>query len=226
MNSSPSDDGAVVAERPPLRPGRAWAAVILSTVLFGTALWFRGGPWLWVASGVAGALSLAMAFAAHPRCLAGLATPSRGRVVRGVLGAAVMTVGTYVAYYVAAWVAPDLVAQANLLYAALDAPPGRWAALPVVALVVAAEEVVWRGLAVELVSRPGRPVAVVGFVALGLYVLPQLVAGSLVLVLLAVVAGGVWTAQRLADGNLVTPFLTHLLWDVTVFVVLPLDRIG
>lgn len=198
----------------------------LATLLFGTALWFRGGPWLWVASAVAGAVSLAAAFAAHPRCLTGLATPSTERVVHGVLGAALMIVGTYAAYYLAAWVAPELVAEAMLLNEALDAPPGRWAALPVVVLVVAAEEVVWRGLAVELVARPGRRESVVWAAALGLYVLPQLVGGSFVLILLAAVAGGVWTAQRLYYGNLVTPFLTHLLWDVMVFVVLPLDRLG
>ncbi len=207
-----------------LRPGRAWSALVLSTVLFGVALWFRGSDLLWVASVLTGAVCLALAFWAHPRCLAGLATPTVGRVARGVAGALVMAVGTYAAYAVAATIAPDLTLQTSALYAALDAPPGRWLALPIVALVVAAEEVVWRGLGVELVSREGRPKWVVWALALSLYVVPQLMGGSMVLILLALVAGGVWTAQRLWEGNVVTPFITHLVWDVIVFVVFPLDR--
>ena len=206
-----------------LRPRRAWSALAISTLLFGVALWFRGSDLLWLVSGLTGAASLALAFWAHPRCLAGLATPTVGRVLRGVAGAVVMAIGTYVAYGIAATTAPDLVAQANVLYDALDAPPGRWLALPVVALVVAAEEVVWRGLGVELVSAAGRPKWVVWAFALALYVVPQLVGGSVVLILLATVAGGVWTAQRLWEGNVVTPFVTHLVWDVIVFVLVPLD---
>lgn len=57
---------------------------------------------------------------------------------------------------------------------------------------------------------------------MALYVVPQLVGGVPLLIVAATLLGSLFAAQRLVTGRLADALLTHVLWSVAVFVVVPL----
>jgi uncharacterized protein len=68
------------------------------------------------------------------------------------------------------------------------------------------------------------------FVAIGafsvvLYMLPQLAGGVVLLMVAAAVLGTVFAAQRLRTGRLTEPLLTHAVWSIAIFVVMPLASV-
>lgn len=118
------------------------------------------------------------------------------------------------------WV-PALQTSVAGLYRVLAQWPGLPAALAVLLLVVTAEEVLFRGLLYgELERRLSRPAAIVA--ASALYALPNVVGPSLVLVPAALGVGAVWTTQRAVHRSLAAPLVTHLLWDLGIFLIWPL----
>jgi membrane protease YdiL (CAAX protease family) len=89
-------------------------------------------------------------------------------------------------------------------------------------LVVAAEELVWRGLAIDLFSKSlGRSGAVL--LASLVYVLPQIAFRSPLLVIVALSCGLVWGGLRVRTGGLLAPLVAHLTWDLLVFVLFPVE---
>ena len=56
-----------------------------------------------------------------------------------------------------------------------------------------------------------------------LYALVHLWAKNGVLILAAFVCGLVWGRQYLKNGSLIGVIVSHVLWDITVFIVAPLD---
>jgi hypothetical protein len=174
----------------------------------------------------AAVLSLAAAFAADRRRLAALLVPRRRDAVLGLGAGAALVLATHLLYGLAVRLVPDLPGVVRQLYAELQAAPGPLAALPLTAVVVLAEEVVWRGLLVdELLARlgdaPPRRAALLAAATL-LYAVPHLVAGIPVLLLAALALGAVWTTLRLATGGLGAPLLSHLVWSAAVFALWPL----
>ena len=88
--------------------------------------------------------------------------------------------------------------------------------------VITGEELVWRGLVqTELVRRLGRWTGVV--LAALAYALAHAPLGSPLLVAAALLCGMVWGTLRAATASLVPSLLAHLVWDILVFLVLPLD---
>jgi hypothetical protein len=200
--------------------------VALATLCFAAALLAKGELNVWAVTAGAAVLSLAAAFAADRRRLAALLVPRRRDAVLGLAAGAALVLATHLLYGLAARLLPDLQAVVRQLYAELEAPPGPLAALPITAVVVLAEEVVWRGLLVdELLARlgtaPQRRTALLAAATL-LYAVPHLVAGIPVLLLAALALGAVWTTLRLATGGLGAPLLSHLVWSAAVFALWPL----
>jgi hypothetical protein len=117
---------------------------------------------------------------------------------------------------------PAIATEVPKLYALLRQTPGPVWAFPILVLVVVAEEWVWRGLAIELFSQrltPGRTV----LLAASIYVLPQVAFRSPLLVVVAFGCGVIWGALRVWTKGLVAPLLAHLLWDLLVFVLFPVE---
>jgi hypothetical protein len=207
-----------VASRP---PGTAALVVATTTAALMLALSPGSRLGLWAGTGVAGAVGLSAAMWHALPGLAELLRPTPRSVGLGVLGGVLMALLTHLLYPLAASWVPDVADQALVLYHRLDSPPGRVAALPIVLLVVLAEELVWRGIAyAQLRRRLGRPAAVVA--ATFVYAVPQLASGTWLLPVLAVTCGAMWTTQRDISGNLVVPLLTHFTWNVLVMVAFPL----
>jgi len=59
-------------------------------------------------------------------------------------------------------------------------------------------------------------------ISVALYVLPQLAGGVPLLIVAATLLGALFAAQRLVSGRLTDALLTHAVWSVAVFVVVPL----
>lgn len=194
--------------------------LLLCIGAFCVAMGLRGVVNIWIGTGVAAVVSAALLTRAPSRArFFALGAPWRGAVVGVGVGVA-MSVATWGLYPVATDLVPAIEIEVQRLYALLRQAPGPLHAFPILVLVVFVEEVVWRGLAIEVFSRKRGPVAAV-LIAGVTYVLPQVALGSPLLVAVAFVCGLVWGALRIRCGGLLAPLLAHWIWDLLVFVLFP-----
>ena len=136
----------------------------------------------------------------------------------GIAVGAAMTLVTYPAFRLAVQLVPALEPGVEALYAAARARDLA-VALAWTALIIVAEEVLWRGLVLDLLDE--RMPRLSSALSVGSYALAQLGSGSLIVLLLALVCGTVWTAQRRATDSLLAPLLAHLIWTPTVILLVP-----
>lgn len=215
---------------PTLRNVTAWSALWL--VAFAVAM-RAGAPLvgLGVASGAAVAFGLRPG-ALRPRLLpvvpASLVGPGAqlvrpgARIALGLavgLGVGAVTLaGTYLLWPVLRGLYPPMVDDVRQLYASIPVTP---VTLPVVVLVVVAEELLWRGCLVtgERSTLHLRAIVLVTLLYAGAQAgsgLPLLGAAGLLL-------GGVWAAEAIWTGSLLAPLVSHAIWTLAVFWVAPLD---
>lgn len=98
-------------------------------------------------------------------------------------------------------------------------------ALPLLLVVVAGEEVVWRGaLGLGLAAKAlARERVVLACVASGaLFALAHLTTGNALLWLAALLAGCTWTAIAIRTRSLFVSFTCHFAWDVALLWITPL----
>lgn len=222
------------------RTRRALFAVAVATALMAAVLSYLRSVNLWLTTGTAGAVILALGLWAAgrrigPRLAPGLgpgAGSGTGRSgVRkrrfatslglGLAAGIAMVLATHAGFRLLDGTIPALRPLVERLYADLQAPPGPLVALPVVFVVVLAEEVVWRSVLFDAL-RPKIGAAPTLALATAVYAVPQLAAGNPALLAAAVGGGTVWGALYLLRRDLVAPFVCHLLWDVAIFVAWPL----
>jgi len=111
--------------------------------------------------------------------------------------------------------------ELGTLYATLSHSPGPRQAAPILVLSIIAEELVWRGVLVDWCQtrmNRGRTVLLVT----ASYALPIAFSASWLLLLVAIGLGTVLAAQRLYCRTWIAPLITHLTWNMLVFVVHPL----
>jgi membrane protease YdiL (CAAX protease family) len=197
-------------------------AVLLASFAFAAALAGRGSLSVWLGTGAAAVASIAGAAWVAGDRLRELLRPRFAAVAAGVASGALLAAASHLGYRLAVVVAPALRPLVAALYDELRASPGQLVSVPILAFVIVAEEVIWRGLAVDaLAAARLGPFAQVGGATL-LYVAPLAASGSLVLVLVGAGCGAVWSTLRVATGGLVAPIVSHLVWAVAVLVVWPL----
>jgi len=176
---------------------------------------------IWVAIGGAATGLGAAVFFFDPAEVRRMLRPSAPRLLVGIGAGFLMAVATYVLYPVVARLSPVIATDIGGLYASFRALPPVLASL-VLLPVVAGEELVWRGaVQAELVRRTG-PWRGVVLAALA-YALAHAPLGSPLLVAAALLCGLTWGALRLVTGSLLPSLLAHLLWDLLVFLSVPLD---
>jgi len=204
-----------VTDRPIDR--RAVLAVVVGTAAFGVALALREriDPWLATAAAAAVATGVAAWALGRARLAALLAVDGRGALGAALLGA-LLVGATHLAFRL---VPPALGHHVASLYASIDVATPRAARAALTRAVVLAEELVWRGCALALVAAPRRASAAL---AVALYALPQLASGEWLLLVAALGLGTLFAVQRLRSGRLVEPLITHAIWSVAIFVVVPL----
>jgi uncharacterized protein len=212
------------ASRLDASPRAAWLAFTLAVVALSLSLALRGAVNVWLSTGLAALVGVAATLAVARGELLSLLRPSARQVGLGLAAGVLMVLATHALYPLGLALVPGLGERVASLYEELRAPPGPRAAVPLLLLVVFSEELVFRGLLVALLERLGMSRSGVVLAATALYVVPQLAGGSPVLAMLAVACGLVWTAQRVLGGSLVAPLLTHVLWDLAVFVWWPLSN--
>ena len=203
-------------------PARLRAAItlVVATISFALALALRARFDPWQSTALAAVISIALAlWTLGPRRHALFAVTWRGALGAAVLGI-VLVVATHAAFWIAERASPDLARSVRTLYTSVDVGASRFTLGLLTAVVVLGEELVWRGVAIELAT--GRSKAAAGMISVALYVLPQLVAGVPLLIVAATALGALFAAQRLVTGRLIEPLITHAVWSIAVFVVVPL----
>jgi membrane protease YdiL (CAAX protease family) len=195
----------------PRRGGRFALAVV--------AAWLAGGvlagpAGMWGGLGVTAVLLGAVVVVRDPAVARGWLTPGVGPALLGVAAGVATAAAAHFLYPIAAgtlaWIARDTAA----LYAAFAAVPAV-AAAPALLVIVLGEELVWRGLVLDVLGQRLRPVGTV-LAGAALYAVGLAPTGSPVLVTAAFCCGLCWCALRAVTGGLVAPVLAHLVWDAVV----------
>ena len=195
-----------------------------SSFFAGLAVWggcfvliSRTGSWAPLA--VLGPLLAAVVLFSDPKAR-GLLRPSVRLLALGLAGAAVMTVSTYALFGVFVRMAPDLRLLTIGLYNELRAPsftPAERAAL--IPLVAAAEEVVFRGIALPDGGKGAVRAVALNALLVGV---THLSSGNWLLALVAAVCGAAWGTLRVVTRSCVPSIVTHVTWDLAILVVQPL----
>jgi membrane protease YdiL (CAAX protease family) len=145
-------------------------------------------------------------------------------VLIGISVGALMTVATYPLYQAAVALLPWLEPIVAGLYRTSH-KEGMGVALAWVVVILAAEELLFRGAwLLALQRRFGERAALM--LCVGLYVAAQACTGSLIVALLALCCGTVWTLERMLTGSVVAPLLSHLIWTPTVILLRPVVGAG
>jgi len=188
-----------------------WLAAAASTAVLG--IWLAIG-------GAAIGLGAAVFVLDHARARRSL-QPTARLALAGAGAGCLMAAATYLLYPALARLVPSIATDAAHLYASFRAVPPVIASLALLPVVIG-EELVWRGVVqTELVRRFGTWTGVV--LAAVAYALAHAPLGSPLLVAVAMLCGMAWGTLRAASGSLVPGLLAHLVWDVVVFLWLPLD---
>ena len=194
----------------------------LCTVSFGLAMAWRNvaNPWLtnFSVATMAVGCSLFVLGERRKQLFHATARQLAGATIAGL----VLVAATHTLYAVGTSVTPALSVSVAQLYEGVhNRMPNIVLTIPLVVAVVLAEEMVWRGLAFDLMQRRLSPRSAV-LAATIFYALPQVIGGTWLLVLAALLLGLFLTIQRLVTKNLLAPVVTHAIWSISVFVIVPL----
>jgi membrane protease YdiL (CAAX protease family) len=191
--------------------GMAGAAVLWTAAFRG-----RTGFWAKMALGV-GSLG-AFALYANPELRKTRITPAD--VARGVASAGVLYGIFQVGDRVARSVMPNGGAEIDEIYRKRGLAPVPFIAGSLALLIAPGEELFWRGLVNRYLAQQLGPVA--GNAAgATLYGAIHLVSGNLTLTGAAGVAGAFWSLEQLAHGRMGTLIVSHIGWDLWIFLVRP-----
>jgi membrane protease YdiL (CAAX protease family) len=141
------------------------------------------------------------------------------QVAIGLFVGGVMTALTYPTYRVAVALVPGLEPVVVRLYrTSHEGHLG--SALLWVLLIIAAEELLFRGAWLfELEALLGRRAAL--GLSVVVYAAAQAASGSLIVGLLALCCGTLWTIERILSGSLIAPLISHMIWTPVIILFHP-----
>jgi len=204
------------------RGARAEPLVLTACVVaFCIAMGLREELNIWIGTGAAAVASVTLLWmGARPTLRSILERPTAVSLAVGIAVGIAMSLATWWLYPLSIAVLPTVEGEVETLYALLRQPPGPMRAFPLLLLVVAAEELIWRGLAIDLFSKAlGAPRAVL--LSALLYILPQIAFRSPLLIIVAALCGLLWGTLRVRFDGLAAPVAAHIVWDFLVFVMYP-----
>jgi len=179
---------------------------------------FRGKSGFW-AKMAAGAGSLgAFALYANPDLRKIRVRPQD--VVRGIVSAGVLYGIFQVGDRLARVVMPNGAAEIDDIYKKRALAPTPMIATSLALLIAPGEELFWRGLVNRYLAQELGPLA--GNAAgAAIYGGIHLVSGNLTLTGAAGVAGAFWSLEHLAQGRMAPLIVSHVAWDLWIFLVRP-----
>jgi len=212
-----------MSSKPKVRSGvpkaRAAFVVAIATLAFLLALLLQRYSNVWLTTGVAAAVSLALVARFCPKLLR-TSGASPKHILVGFVAGILMMAATHLAYRLVVPVVP-VEEAVGLLYKSMRTPPGPVLGLPVLCFVVFVEEIVWRGVLYERLSK--RYAALPAIVVASLiYAIPQIASLTHLIMLVAFCCGLVWTWLRAYSGGWLAPLICHLIWDLGILIVFPL----
>jgi membrane protease YdiL (CAAX protease family) len=197
--------------------------VVVATAALSLVLATQQSFNVWLTTGSVAAAGLLLALWLGGARIRDLLHPTSRSVLLGLVVGGASVAVTSLGYRIGVDLFPSLEPSVSGLYASLEDWPGPVLAAPVLLLIVAFEECVWRGLLIDVLqhSRTRGATLVVSIAALA-YAVPQLLGAPLLLWAVALGCGLIWGALRVASGGLVAPLLAHALWGACIFIVTPL----
>ncbi|MDB4975458.1 MAG: hypothetical protein JWN48_3799 [Myxococcaceae bacterium] len=179
---------------------------------------FGQGQIYWIMGPYAAVISIVL-LTLRSRALLALMRPTLKNVGIGVAVGTAMTLATYPAFALAKQFFPELARNVSELYSKSN-DELLITALLWVAVIAAAEDLLWRGAWIEaLTPRFGRLYA--GVLSVVLYAGTQLCCKSFIVGLLALCCGTIWTIQRHYTRSVISPLISHLIWTPTVILLVP-----
>ncbi len=148
--------------------------------------------------------------------------PRRRLLFIGLVTGLVMAALTHAGWVVTRELFPLVRAPVAELYTLFWQPPGPIRQFHWLLVIVAAEELLWRGLWPTLTEARARPWLGTA-IAVAAYAAAQTGSGSPLVVALAVGCGLVWTALRMWTRSLWPPLISHIVWNLLVLVWFPLE---
>lgn len=200
-------------------------------------LWFwMFSPWtagitnFWITMAVAGVSLTTMALLFSPEVRTGVRTLFRRYTLRALLGQLLLGVALAALMWGIFWVGDKLSTlwfsfarpQVDSIYAMKHGLPPAVIALLLLFVIGPAEELFWRGYVQRtLVAHVGVDGAFV--LTAAVYTLVHVWSMNFMLIMAALVAGGVWgLLYRLRPSLLPALIVSHAIWDACVFVVFPI----
>lgn len=203
----------------PISKLRGVVTLVVATVAFAAALVLRQSVDPWRATALAAVIGIALsAWTLGPRLRPLLAIDGAG-VARAIVLGAVLVGATHAAFAAVRAISPELAITVRGLYLSIEQGDSRIALALITTLIVTGEELVWRGVGLAI-ARAGSPLGC-AVVSVALYVLPQLAGHVPVLIAAAIGLGAIFAAQRLVTGRLTDVIITHAIWSIAVFILLP-----
>lgn len=205
------------------------ALVVCAGVIVGWAFVLRklGGDDVYAYLGPYSALVIiAASVHAYLRRTAHTQEPRMALATNIALGVGVgvaMTIGTFVAYRIFSAASPALAIHVEALYRATRTTSIE-VRLAWTAVVIVAEEMLWRGALFSAAERVFGTYAAIA-VSLLAYTAVQVGTGSWVVPLTAFVCGAFWTAERVVTRSLVAPLISHTIWTMIVIHLYPVTRL-
>jgi hypothetical protein len=191
--------------------GMAAAGVVWTAAFRG-----RSGFWGKMAVGI-GSLG-AYALSANPDLRRTRVKPAD--LARGIASASALYGIFQVGDRLARKIMPNGQAEIDEIYRKRGLAPDRLIATALVVLIAPGEELFWRGLVNRYLAQQLGPVA--GNAAgAAIYSAIHLVSGNLTLTGAAGVAGAFWSLEHLAQGRMAPLIVSHVAWDVWIFLVRP-----
>lgn len=143
-------------------------------------------------------------------------------VAAGV-GSAIVLYGIFwVGHFVSTRVLPFAGEQVESIYT-LQAGQNPWVIAALLALIIGpAEEIFWRGFVQQRLSR--RYGMIIGFlIATTVYALVHIWSFNFMLLAAAAICGGFWGLLFAFTGRLWPCIISHAIWDVIIFILLPIQ---
>jgi membrane protease YdiL (CAAX protease family) len=214
--------GAHPKENPRLVGAAGAVAAILFIALFRFG---RLGPldfWAWLALNIMAVLGLALAVdrGYARRLAADLRTRPVLKIAIGIASAAALYAVFALGRLIALRLFPFAAGGIAGVYALKAGTPLLRVVLLIGLVIGPGEELFWRGFLQERTGATTRPALGFALTAL-LYTAVHLASGNVMLVLAAAVCGVFWGALYLRFRSPLLNVVSHTLWDLLVFIVIP-----